>query len=116
LRCVDLDVWFPRDRQLGIEYFHTTLHEFFFRAYMETSIVFGPHRVVSVEDIIRVAGEQIHPHLTYLPGLVDLIGKSRKYVQSWIREFYATVLIDPNHDYIEFSFLGVPCRIYSEEA
>jgi hypothetical protein len=71
---------------------------------------------VSVEKIFKVAGEQIHPHLTYLPGLADLIGRSGKYVQSWIREFYAIVWIDPDYDYIEFSFLGVPRRIYSEEA
>jgi hypothetical protein len=37
-------------------------------------------------------------------------------VQSWIREFYATVWIDADHDYIEFNFLRVPRRIYSEEA
>jgi hypothetical protein len=71
---------------------------------------------VLVEEIIRVVGEQIHPHLAYLPGLADLIGRIGKYVQSWVREFYATVWIDPDHDYIEFSFLGVPRRIYSEEA
>jgi hypothetical protein len=82
LRCVDLDVWFPRDRQPRVEYFHAALHEDFFRAYVETGTTFGPHKVVSVEEIIRVAGEQIHPHLMYLPGLADLIGRSGKYVQS----------------------------------
>jgi hypothetical protein len=91
LRCVDLNVWFPRDRQPRVEYFHTALHEDFFRAYVETGTTFGPHRVVLVEEIVRVTGEQIRPHLTYLPGLADLIGRSGKYMQSWIREFYATV-------------------------
>jgi hypothetical protein len=87
LRCVDLNVWVPKDRQPGVEYFHTALHEDFFRAYVETGTAFGPHRVVSVEEIVRVASEQIRPHLTYLAGLADLIGRSGKYVQSWIREF-----------------------------
>jgi hypothetical protein len=49
---------------------------------VETGAAFGPHRVVSVEEIVRVASEQIRPHLTYLPGLADLIGRSGKYVQS----------------------------------
>jgi hypothetical protein len=68
LRCIDLDVWFPRDRQPRVEYFHTTLHEDFFRAYVETGTAFGSHRVVSFEEIVRVTGEQICSHLTYLPG------------------------------------------------
>jgi hypothetical protein len=82
LRCIDLDVWFPRDIQPGVEYFHIALHEDFFRAYVETGITFGPHRVMSVEEIVTVAGEQIRPHLTYLPGLADLIGRSGKFMQS----------------------------------
>jgi hypothetical protein len=82
LRCVDLNIWFPKDRQPRVEYFHTSLHEDFFRAHMETGTAFGPHRVVLVKEIVRVASEQIHLHLTYLPGLTDLIGRSRKYVQS----------------------------------
>jgi hypothetical protein len=80
LRCINLDVWFPRERQHGVEYFHTALHEDFFKAYVETGTAFVPHRVVSVEEIVRVDGEQIRPHLTYLLGLADLISRSGKYV------------------------------------
>ena len=28
-------------------------------------------------------GEQVCPHLTYLPGLVDLLGQTDRYVASW---------------------------------
>jgi uncharacterized protein YhfF len=57
LRCINLDVWFPRDRQPGVEYFHIALHEDFFKAYVETGTTFGPHKVVLVEEFVRVAVE-----------------------------------------------------------
>ena len=58
-------------------------------------------------------GEQVHPHLTFLPGLVDLLGWTDRYVASWVREFYASLWIDPGHRFIHFTFRGCDRRLYS---
>lgn len=80
LRRVPFEEWFPAEGQPGVEYFHTALHEDFYRAYVDTNVPFGSHRVCSLENIVSVVGEQIRPHLTYLPRLADLIGRSGSYV------------------------------------
>lgn len=90
--------------------FYTPLHEDFFTA-MQRSVV-RPHRVCPLEDIVRAGGEQMRPYLTYLPGLADLMGRSGLYVEIWVREFNATLWIDPDHEYIQFTFIGDPMRLY----
>jgi hypothetical protein len=66
-----------------------------------------------LEAIVAIAGEKIYPHLTYLPGLVDLLGWTHRYVSSWVREFYASLWIDPSHRYIHFTFRGHDYRLQS---
>lgn len=66
---------------------------------MQRSIL-RPHRVCPLEDIVRAGGEQVCPYLTYLPGLAELVGRSRLYIEAWVREFYATLWVDPDHKYI----------------
>lgn len=116
-KTVDIDEWFPAERQEGAtEGFYTALHEDFYRAYLDSGAVFCPHRVCPMGDIASVAGEHIHPYLTYLPGLADLLGRSGAYVPSWVREFYATVWIDPAHQFVQFTFRGSIYMIQSAEA
>ena len=67
----------------------------------------------NIESIVAVAGEHIHPYLSYLPGLIDLIGRTRLYVSSWVRQFYATLWIDPHHKFIHFAFGGRDYRLTS---
>jgi hypothetical protein len=43
-------------------------------------------------------------HLTYLPGLLTLLTTSGRYVEEWVRVFYATVWIDPDHHWMRFCF------------
>ena len=65
---------------------------------------------------MAAAGEQIRPHLTYLPGLADLLGRVGTYVEAWVREFYASLWIDPEHRFIHFSFAGRDFRLQSAAA
>ena len=67
----------------------------------------------SLEAIVAVVGEQIRPHLNYLPGLADLLGWTGRYVPSWVREFYASLWIDPRHRYIHFAFRGCDYMLQS---
>jgi hypothetical protein len=60
--------------------------------------------------------EQVRPHLTFLPSLADLLGRTDRYVASWVREFYASLWIDPSHRYIHFAFRGSDHRLYSTRA
>jgi hypothetical protein len=70
----------------------------------------------SLEAIVGVAGEHIRPHLSYLPGLVDLLGRTGKYIPSWVRELYASLWIDPRQRYIHFAFRGRDYRLQSSRA
>ena len=63
--------------------------------------------------IVAAAGEHIHPYLSYLPGLTDLLGRIGRYVPSWVRKFYATLWIDPQHRFIHFAFRGRDYKLMS---
>jgi hypothetical protein len=51
-----------------------------------------------------------------MPGLADLLGQTNRYVPSWVREFYASLWIDPGHRYIHFAFRGCDYRLPSSRA
>jgi hypothetical protein len=60
-----------------------------------------------------VVGEQLRPHLSFLPGLSDLLGRTGAYYGTWVREFYSSLWIDPSHQFIHFAFRGRDRRLYS---
>ena len=62
---------------------------------------------------MAAVGEHIRPYLSYLPGLTDLIGRIELYVSSWVRQFYALLYIDPQHNFIHFAFRGRDYRLMS---
>jgi hypothetical protein len=43
-------------------------------------------------------------HLSYLPGLLTLLTTSGRYVEEWVRVFYASVWINPDHQWMRFRF------------
>ena len=65
---------------------------------------------------MAAAGEHIHPYLSYLPGLTDLIGRTGLYVPSWVQQFYASLYIDPQHNFIHFAFRGRDYRVMNQRA
>jgi hypothetical protein len=106
LQDVPLSRWFPRRRQPGVEYFHTTLHEDFSNALVESRANFIAQRIISLKHFIDVVGDDFKQYLDAQPGLVDLISRKGPFVPDWILEFYATVWIAPGHTAIHFSFQG----------
>ena len=46
-----------------------------------------------------------------MPGLIDLLRWISRYVPSWVREFYATLWIDPAHRFIHFASRGRDYRL-----
>ena len=114
LRFVDFEVWFPPRRdERASERFYTPLHEDFYNVYLNSGVAFISQRVCRLEAIVVARGEQVRPHLTFLPGLVDLLGWTDRYVASWVREFYASLWINPGHTFIHFTFRGRDRRLYS---
>ena len=114
LRFVDFEQWFPSRRDdRASEGFYTPLQEDFYNAYLNSGAIFRSQRVCNIESIVAAAEEHIHPYLAYLPGLIDLIGQTRLYVPSWVRQFYASLWIDPQHNYIHFAFRGRDYRLTS---
>jgi hypothetical protein len=75
LRFVEVTQWFPPQRDpRASEGFYTPLHEDFYRAYVDSGIAFRPQRVCRLETLVEVVGEQLRSHLSFLPGLSDLLG------------------------------------------
>ena len=48
-----------------------------------------------------------------MSGLIDLLGRIGRYVPLWVREFYATLWIDPGHRFIHFAFRGRDYKLMS---
>ena len=111
---MEVKQWFPPQRdERASNGFYTVLQEDFYNAYVNSGVAFRSQRVCPLEAIVAARGEQVHPHLTYLSGLADLLGWIGRYVASWVREFYASLWIDPGHRYIHFTFRGCDYRLYS---
>jgi hypothetical protein len=88
---VEVARWFPPQRDTrASEGFYTPLHEDFYRAYVDSGIAFRPHRVCQLESLVAVIGEQLRPHISFLPGLSDLLGQIGAYCGTWVREFYSS--------------------------
>ena len=87
------------------------LQEDFYNAYLYSGVAFRSQRVYPLESLVVAAGEQIHPHLSFLPGLSDLLGQTGRYVPSWVYEFYSFLWIDPSHRFIHFAFRGRDYRL-----
>jgi hypothetical protein len=51
----------------------------FYRAYVNSGIAFRPQRVYQLEALVEMVGEQLRPHLSFLPGLSDLLGRTGAY-------------------------------------
>ena len=77
LHFVEFEQWFlPRQDERASEQFYIVLQEDFYNAYLNSGVALRSQRVCSLEAIVVVAGEQIRPHLSYLLGLADLLGRT----------------------------------------
>jgi hypothetical protein len=53
---------------------------------------------------LLAVGADSEGHLTYLLGLLSLLTASGRYIEEWVRVFYATVWIDLDHQWMQFCF------------
>jgi hypothetical protein len=97
-RHVLMDSWLPAQRDpAAAPLFSTRTHESFFRAQLTAQIALRAHRCLDLPAFLSVVGLEFEGHLTYLPGLHSLLTFGGRYVEKWVRVFYATVWIDPDH-------------------
>jgi hypothetical protein len=71
---------------------------------MSAQIALRVHRLLDLPAFLLAAGADSEAHLTYLPGLQTLLTTSGRYVEEWVRVFYASVWIDPDHHWMRFRF------------
>jgi hypothetical protein len=62
------------------------------------------HWLLDLPAFLLAASADSEVHLSYLPGLQTLLSTSGKYVEEWVRVFYVTVWIDPDHHWMRFRF------------
>jgi hypothetical protein len=64
---------------------------------------------------LLAAGVDFEVHLSYLPGLLTLLTTSGRYVDEWVRVFYATVWIDLDHHWMRFRFEREDVTIHASQ-
>jgi hypothetical protein len=62
------------------------------------------HQLLDLHAFLLATGGDSEGHLTYLVGLLSLLTASGRYTEEWVRVFYATVWIDPDHQWMRFRF------------
>jgi hypothetical protein len=74
------------------------------RAQLSAQIALRAHRLLDLPTFLSAIGAEPEGHLSYLPGLLSLLTSSGRYIEEWVRVFYATVWIDPDHQWLRFRF------------
>jgi hypothetical protein len=67
-------------------------------------IALRAHRLLDLPTFLLTGGADSEVHLSYLRGLISLLATSGRYVEEWVRVFYATVWIDSDHQWMRFRF------------
>ena len=57
-------------------------------------------RILGWDELEGATGVPIRPLFERFPGFVHLFSEVDRIVISWVRQFYATVWIHPEHDFI----------------
>jgi hypothetical protein len=104
-RHIPVDSWLPAQRDpAAAPLFSTRTQESFFRVQLSTQISLRAHRLLHLSAFLSAAGAESEGHLSYLPGLLSLLTFGGKYIEEWVRVFYATVWIDLDHQWLRFGF------------
>jgi hypothetical protein len=62
------------------------------------------HRHLDILAFRSTTNAESEGHITYLPGLYSLLSFGGRYVEEWVRVFYAIVWINPDHQWMRFRF------------
>jgi len=67
--------------------------------------------VIDLEILGNVVGTDIRQYFTYLHGLPELLALPGTYCEEWVREFYVSVWVSPDHSYIHYALAGSDYRV-----
>jgi hypothetical protein len=102
---VPLDSWLPAQRDpTAAPPFRTRTQESFFMAHLYAQVALRAHQRLDLTAFRSVSGAESKGHITYLPGLYSLLTFGGRYVEEWLRVFYATVWVDPYNQLMRFKF------------
>jgi hypothetical protein len=73
-------------------------------AQLSAQIALRAHQLLDLPAFLLAAGANLEVHLPYLPGLLSLLTASGRYIEEWVRVFYATLWIDPDCEWMRFRF------------
>jgi len=96
--------------------FYTVVQEDMYQAFVHAETQFREHRVLDLEVLGNMVGVDIRQYFTYLPGLLGLLALPGTYVEEWVREFFASVWIAPDHSYIHYALAGMDYRVTAQRA
>jgi hypothetical protein len=115
-RYVPVESWLPAQRDpAATDPFSTRIHESFYRAQLSAQIALRAHQLLDLSAFLLAIGADSEVHLSYLPGLLTLLTTSGRYVEEWVRVFYATVWIDPDHHWMRFRFEREDVTIHASQ-
>jgi len=117
LRFVPFPTWFPatRDPRASAR-FYTVIQEDLYEAFVRSQTQFREHRVLDLEVLGNVVGADIRQYFTYLIGLPELLALPGTYCEEWVREFYASVWVSPDHSYIHYALADTDYRVTTRRA
>jgi hypothetical protein len=115
-RHVPMESWLPAQRDpVAADSFSTRIQESFYRAQLSAQIALRVHRLLDLPAFLLAAGADSEVHLSYLPGLLTLLTINGRYVEKWVRVFYATIWIDPDHHWMRFRFEREDVTIHASQ-
>jgi hypothetical protein len=115
-RYIPVESWLPAQRDpVAVDPFSTRIQESFYRAQLSAQIALQAHRLLNLPTFLLAAGADSKVHLSYLPGLLTLLTTSGRYVEEWVRVFYATVWIDHDHHWMRFRFEREDVTIHASQ-
>ena len=104
LRFAPFPTWFPTTRDQSAQArFYTVVQEDMYMAFVHAQTQFREHKVLGLEVLGNMVGAYIRLYFTYLLGLPGLLALPGTYVEEWVKEFFASVWIAPDHSYIHYA-------------
>jgi hypothetical protein len=82
---------------------------------LSAQIALQAHRLLDLPAFLLAAGVDSEVHLSYLPRLLILLTTSGRYIEEWVRVFYASVWIDPDHQWMRFRFEREDVTIHASQ-
>jgi len=117
LRFVPFPTWFPaaRDPRASAR-FNIVVQEDIYEALVHSQAQFREHRVIDLEILGNVVGVDIRQYFTYLHSLPELLALRGTYCEQWVREFYASVWVSPEHSYIHYALADTDYRVTTQSS